>query len=396
MSVTLPNTSIFRFYEGLERDQFMDATGPNLNAAPDQLLANDVALAQAIETLESAVAGVTPALALEAESARSFGGLPSTSYLQKTQKASDSDKLDGLDSTQFVRSDGRGGSRLTSNGLSLADNGTTQFTGMWFDPTVDTIHIQTKAPPKSTGNAIIQASKYKEGSDFLSDKYLGKLDTARDADKLGGTAANLFLKRTESASNSLSLDNRSPTYYSNMSVSDVNQDPNLAFHPTILTKHSNCPGGSVQFWHIITTFFSSISSGSNRSQIAISYDGIHASYTRHYYAGVWTNWAITSGSDLKRTTLSNDTGYMIDQKSAIIWQWLKTPIVNDDTSQTIPFPIMFPNNCFHISVTPQRSSTARYGEGVIATSDPTLSKSTFNIYNGQDTNLYFNVLAMGY
>ncbi len=54
--MNIPNTSIFRFYEGTNQALYSNLTGTNLNKAPDQLLANDVAIAAAISNIETTMA----------------------------------------------------------------------------------------------------------------------------------------------------------------------------------------------------------------------------------------------------------------------------------------------------------------------------------------------------
>lgn len=81
-----------------------------------------------------------------------------------------------------------------------------------------------------------------------------------------------------------------PSYYAGLAQGSSGQDPNLAVTPNLLTNHANSPGLGL-YWHITTTFYSTISSTSNRSQIAVSYYGAVAQFAlRHCYNGVWTPW----------------------------------------------------------------------------------------------------------
>lgn len=70
----------------------------------------------------------------------------------------------------------------------------------------------------------------------------------------------------------------------------TNQDPNLAVNQVILSNHANTPD-PVWYWHITTTFYSTIASTSNRSQLAIQYSGGSAVYARSQYNNQWTAWA---------------------------------------------------------------------------------------------------------
>lgn len=51
--MTLPNSSVFNFYEGTDPQHYTDLTGINLNAAAKALLANDVAIKGAVNDLET-------------------------------------------------------------------------------------------------------------------------------------------------------------------------------------------------------------------------------------------------------------------------------------------------------------------------------------------------------
>lgn len=55
--MTLPNSSVFNFYEGTDPQHYTDLTGVNLNAAAKALLANDVALKTAVNSLEDNFTG---------------------------------------------------------------------------------------------------------------------------------------------------------------------------------------------------------------------------------------------------------------------------------------------------------------------------------------------------
>jgi hypothetical protein len=54
--MNIPNTSIARFYEGTNQALYSNLTGTELNKAPDQLLANDVALQSALTSIETTMA----------------------------------------------------------------------------------------------------------------------------------------------------------------------------------------------------------------------------------------------------------------------------------------------------------------------------------------------------
>lgn len=84
---------------------------------------------------------------------------------------------------------------------------------------------------------------------------------------------------------------RLPTAVRNQAQGSPSQDPNLASDPVILTRHENCPEGLGIYWHITTTFFSSISETANRAQIAVSYNSTYSkAYVRHCFQDIWYEW----------------------------------------------------------------------------------------------------------
>jgi|GEM_PF-3397441 hypothetical protein len=66
-------------------------------------------------------------------------------------------------------------------------------------------------------------------------------------------------------------------------------DPNTAVDHILLSNHANTPN-SAFYWHIYTSFYSSISSTANRSQLAIQYNGGNQVYARSCYGSTWTAW----------------------------------------------------------------------------------------------------------
>lgn len=79
------------------------------------------------------------------------------------------------------------------------------------------------------------------------------------------------------------------TAASGMNQGPVEQDPNLAVNQVILTRHANAPAPNV-YWHITTTFFHSVASNGNRSQLAIQYNEGVSVYARSCFQEVWTGW----------------------------------------------------------------------------------------------------------
>ena len=99
----------------------------------------------------------------------------------------------------------------------------------------------------------------------------------------------VYLKKGAKAVDSDKLDGLDSGYFRNQNQGANGQDPNAAIHPVILSNHSNTPNSSY-YWHITTTFYSTISSTGNRSQLAIQYNGGATVYARSSYNNVWTSW----------------------------------------------------------------------------------------------------------
>lgn len=67
-------------------------------------------------------------------------------------------------------------------------------------------------------------------------------------------------------------------------------DPNTTASNVIITNHANSPVASGYYWHITTTFYTSITGTANRGQLAIQYNGGISAYVRSCFGGVWTAW----------------------------------------------------------------------------------------------------------
>ncbi|WP_130906906.1 phage tail fiber protein [Pseudomonas sp. Sample_16] len=84
------------------------------------------------------------------------------------------------------------------------------------------------------------------------------------------------------------------------------QDPNGAVTQLILTNHANTPNAGY-YWHIYTSFYSSIAASSNRAQIAIQYNGGAQAYCRSCYSGTWTPWIRMDNGSLGTASTKNLT-----------------------------------------------------------------------------------------
>ncbi|WP_104097559.1 gp53-like domain-containing protein [Stutzerimonas kunmingensis] len=123
----------------------------------------------------------------------------------------------------------------------------------------------------------------------------------------------------------------------------VTQDPNQASDPVIVTDHANTPAGG-WYWHITTTYYAGISSGSNRGQIAVSYNQPTTQvWARSHYQGVWTPWVRCDlGARPANTALLAVNGWHRDGDTGLIEQWGEA-VVPADGTLAITFPVTFPN-----------------------------------------------------
>ncbi len=108
--------------------------------------------------------------------------------------------------------------------------------------------------------------------------YGVRVDSARNAEELGGLKAQYIKGRSDSSSSNI--------------------DPNTTTSQYILTNHANSPN-SGYYWYIRTQWWGEISTNSNRCQIAIGYNGgsLGQAFTRAVYNGSWSPWRpLTSNS----------------------------------------------------------------------------------------------------
>lgn len=145
-----------------------------------------------------------------------------------------------------------------------------------------------------------------------------------------------------------------PTAVRNLAQGATTQDPNAATDPVILTNHGNSPGQGL-YWHIFTTFYSTISSTANRSQIAISYNGASTQqWARHCFSGIWSTWVRCDlgGVSVPANTGSlGATGWWQDGDTGLITQWGLTASVAGNSYTDVTFPMTFPTECFGVQAT---------------------------------------------
>lgn len=98
----------------------------------------------------------------------------------------DADKLDGLNSSDFVRlrtdaSNSIGDSSWITNYESSGN-----VDHVWYDETLNRFNFCADTTYKATANAKVAAGSFEEGGTTLSNKYLGKNAVAVNSNKLGG------------------------------------------------------------------------------------------------------------------------------------------------------------------------------------------------------------------
>jgi len=138
---------------------------------------------------------------------------------------------------------------------------------------------------------FLAASAYTAADVLAKIKTVDGSGSGLDADTLDSHSASYFLSTTGKAADSNLLDGVDGTYYRGRNYGATSQDPDLATYPNILSNHANSPNAA-SYWHITTTFYSTISSTANRGQIAVQYNGgaNFAVYARSCYSTTWTPW----------------------------------------------------------------------------------------------------------
>ena len=104
----------------------------------------------------------------------------------------------------------------------------------------------------------------------------------------------------------------------------------------------------------------------------------------------WNSSALSSLSAFDKSLTAN--GYQ-KLPSGLIMQWGESASVNQDSSVSVTFPIVFPSACVSVVITGNRSM-ATTGQGIQTVQS--VSTTGFQINNGQDSTLTFYWLAMGY
>jgi hypothetical protein len=104
----------------------------------------------------------------------------------------------------------------------------------------------------------------------------------------------------------------------------------------------------------------------------------------------WNSSALSSLSAFDKSLTAN--GYQ-KLPSGLIMQWGESASVNQDSSVSVTFPIVFPSACVSVVITGNKSIVTT-GQGIQTVQS--VSTTGFQINNGQDAAMTFFWLAMGY
>jgi len=78
----------------------------------------------------------------------------------------------------------------------------------------------------------------------------------------------------------------------------------------------------------------------------------------------------------------------------LIMQWGTTGVIPGPGTLAITFPIVFPSNCANVQLTIKDVSGDTSSTGIV--SARSVTTTGFILYNGEDPNMIFNWLAIGY
>ena len=238
----------------------------------------------------------------------------------------DADSVDGIESSSLVQNN-----RSITAGAGLTGGG-----DLSANRTISHADTSSQVSVDNSGGTVIQDISLDEFGHITSLQSVGL--TPADVGALGPD---------DQAADSALLSGLSPDFYRHKSTGSTS-DPNITTNPVILTNHANSPGQGV-YWHIITTFYNTISSTSNRGQIAVAYNGATPMmYYRHHYGGTWYAWTNRGNSGATVTSSgSNANGYYRIWSDGYKEQWMSIGTVSSSgygsTDQVVTFPIAFTN-----------------------------------------------------
>lgn len=167
------------------------------------------------------------------------------------------------------------------------------------------------------------------------------------------------------------------------------QDPNTTQSHVILTNHANGPDGGTGYWHVTTTFYSTLTG--NRAQIAVQYASGAKVYARSYYGGTWQPWV---RCDLGDAAGSFGTNGYAKLPGGLIVQWGTSGSITYYATSNITFPLSFPNACLSAVANITNSTLSSTTGGSLAVTARTASY--FTVRNMHDSSSSAQWIAVGY
>jgi hypothetical protein len=111
-----------------------------------------------------------------------------------------------------------------------------------------------------------------------------------------------------------------------------------------------------------------------------------------------TTWSSTAPNISQSSFTGSNQSLATDgyQKlpGGLIMQWGTTPVIAGPGTLAITFGIAFPTNCANVQITIKDESTDTSSTGIFAARSVTTAG--FTLRNGEDPNMIFNWLAIGY
>lgn len=145
---------------------------------------------------------------------------------------------------------------------------------------------------------------------------------AETADMLDVNYRGYFRKHTDFKS---TIKDRFNTFIGNglTTYESAGIDPNTTTEHLILTNHANRPATISAYWYIMTFFYSTKSSTSNKAQFAMPYSTKASMYHRYCHDGTWGAWRRLVNDDEKIFFENYIKDYIVSRGTTSIWTWEK-------------------------------------------------------------------------
>lgn len=273
------------------------------------------------QRVRQAISSATAAAALQLATARTINGVPfdgSANIIITAAPTAHNHSADDI--TSGILPIARGGTGRT-DGKAVALITARTINGVPFDGSAN---INISAAPTAHNHSADDLTSgtlpIARGGTGRSDGRAAALATARSISASGDVTWTISFDGSGNVTGTATLDD----IFKGKTAGSTTQDPNLATDVVILTNHANSPGQG-KYWHITTTFYSSISATGNRSQIAIQYNNAAEPtqcYVRHCYQQTWSAWMRcdnngTSAAATKLATARTINGVAFDGSANI-------------------------------------------------------------------------------